>query len=327
MEIKGYTYGYNSRRGMYTDPRAVKSRELLADIGVNWVCLAFSVRQKTFSSTEILYDYARNLSDLEIISTIQDFHSKGIKVCLKPMIDTEDGVWRALIDFPDTNMMGKDIYWDKWFAAYRAYLVHYAEIAAFTGCEMFCLGCEMLGTERKEKHWRETVTAVKGVYTGKLVYNTNHGKEEVAKWYDMIDYIGTSAYYPVASKVDESAPKVTSVEDMTAEWQKIADRLEGVSRRIGKPILFMEIGCRSAAGCASMPWDFTHRDLPFSEEEQADFYESSLSVMSGRDWFAGYFWWDWSTFIYDDRETAGSDVGFNIHLKKAEEVVKKWYMR
>lgn len=325
MDIKGYTYGYGARRGMYADPRAARSRELLVNTGINWVCLAFSVKQKTFSSTEILFDYARNMPDLEIISTVRDFHDRGIKVCLKPMIDTEDGVWRAQIDFPDTNMMGKDIYWDKWFAAYRAYLVHYAELAAFTDCEMLCLGCEMLGTERKEKHWRETIAAVRAVYGGKLVYNTNHGKEEVAKWYDMIDYLGTSAYYPVAPKLDEGLPKTASVEYMTAEWTKIAERLEGVSRRIGKPVIFMEIGCRSAAGCASMPWDFTHRELPYSEEEQANFYESSLAVMSKQPWFAGYFWWDWSTFVYDDRDTAAQDTGFNIHLKKAEEIVRKWY--
>lgn len=342
MEIKGYTYGYNSHKGMYTSPEAAKSRELLMQTGINWVCLAFSVRQKSFASTEILYDYRKNVSDLEIIKTINEFHDHGIKVCLKPMIDTEDGMWRALINFPDHNMFGKDPYWDSWFESYRAYLTHYAEIASYTGCEMFCLGCEMLGTERKEKHWRETIAAVRRIYSGKLVYNTNHGKEENALWYDEIDYIGTSAYYPVApvptesdivqnslaankAEVPFSAPSSADQAHMSSEWQKIADHLKEVSARTGKQIIFMEIGCRSAAGCASMPWDFTHREFPFSEEEQANFYESSLSIMSKQPWFAGYFWWDWSTIIYDDRETAMKDMGFNIHLKKAEEVIKKWY--
>ena len=114
---------------------------------------------------------------------------------------------------------------------------------------------------------------------------------------------------------------------MRSEWKKIAEQLDGVSKRTGKPIIFMEIGCRSAAGCASMPWDFTHRAFPFSEEEQANFYESSISVMSEYPWFKGYFWWDWSTVVYDDRESALKATGFNINLKKAEEVIKKWYKR
>ena len=328
MEIKGYTYGYNSKKGMYTSPEGIKSRALLMETGINWVCLAFSVKQKSYSSTEIFFDYRYNVTDLEIITAIEDFHAHNVKVCLKPMIDTADGVWRAYIGFPDRNMFGEDKYWNEWFEFYRAYLLHYAEIAKYTGCEMFCLGCEMLGTEHKEEEWRRTIDAVKKVYDGKLVYNTNHGKEEAAKWYDSIDYVGTSAYYPVAPMPEDgSTPAVTSLEYMKAEWEKVAFRLEDVSRRIGKPILFMEIGCRSAAGCASMPWDFTHRDFPYSEEEQANFYESSLSVFADKPWFAGYFWWDWSTYIYDDRETASKDRGFNIHLKKAEDVIKKWYTK
>ena len=74
-----------------------------------------------------------------------------------------------------------------------------------------------------------------------------------------------------------------------------------------------------------MPWDFVHKEFPVSEEEQANFYESSLSVMSKEDWFMGYFWWDWSTWIYNSKEDAQKDTGFNIHLKKAEEVIKNWY--
>jgi hypothetical protein len=47
--------------------------------------------------------------------------------------------------------------------------------------------------------------------------------------------------------------------------------------------------------------------------------------MSKRDWFEGFFWWDWSTKVYKTKEEADKDVNFNIHLKKAEEVVKKYY--
>lgn len=87
----------------------------------------------------------------------------------------------------------------------------------------------------------------------------------------------------------------------------------------------MEIGCRSASGCAMMPWDFVHKDLPWDEDEQAAFYESCLEAFHDKDWFAGTFWWDWSVEIYDTRAEALEDRSFNIHLKKAEEVIKKWY--
>ena len=87
------------------------------DTGANWVCLAFPVNQKTYASTEILFDYRKNVPDLELLTTIKRFHDRGVKVCLKPMINSDDGVWRALIDFPDQTMMEEDTYWAKWFAS------------------------------------------------------------------------------------------------------------------------------------------------------------------------------------------------------------------
>ena len=319
MEIKGYTYGYHGVRGVYPSEAAIQSRELLMETGINWVCLAFSVKQEHYYSTDILFDYRNNVPDLELISTIKHFRDKGVKVCLKPMIDCKDGVWRALISFPEQNMFNEDGYWGKWFDSYRGFLTHYAEIAEYTGCEMLCLGCEMLGTELQETQWRRTIEAVRAVYSGKLTYNTNHGKEHIAKWYDAIDYVGTSAYYPVSDHAG------TSADEMVEKWEPIADNLEAISKNLGKKIIFMEIGCRSAAGCASMPWDFMHREFPYSEQEQANFFESCLKVFTKRDWFAGFFWWDWSPRIYNTREEASKDLGFNIHLKQAEEVIKKYY--
>ena len=320
MEIKGYTYGFMGKPGAYRSADGIKSQELLYETGINWLCLAVAVYQDTYHSTKMTYDYSENASDMDVFDAIKRAHERNVKVCLKPMVNCRDGVWRALIDFPDEDMHGRDIYWSEWFKNYTAFLLHYAEIAEYTKCEMFCIGCEMLGTERKEKYWRELIKKVRKVYHGPLVYNTNHGKEEVAKWYDAIDYIGTSAYYPVTGHREQY-----DRETMVAEWKKISSHLAQVSGRLNKKIIFMEIGCRSARGCADIPWDFSHTDLPKDDAEQADFYDSCIEVMHDEPWFAGFFWWDWSTRIYDTIDEAAEDRGFNIHLKKAEDVIKKWY--
>ncbi len=321
MDIKGFTYGWDGKRGSYMKQEAFKSQDLLFDTGINWMCLAFYVQQEKFSSTGIYFDYRDSLTDKEIIHTINRAHERGVKVCLKPVINSRDGVWRALINFPDEDMWGNDRYWDTWFEYYTAFLCHYAEIAADTGCEMLCIGCEMSGTERKEKHWRNLIKEIKKIYTGPLVYNTNHGREMEVAWFDALDYIGTSAYYKVAKVPGDSK------ENMKLEWKQVAERLKGVSKYYKKPIIFMEIGVRSALGCAMMPWDFNHTEFERSEEEQADFYESCLEIFSEETWFKGIFWWDWSTCIYDTAEEAKQDTGFNIHMKKAEEVMKNWYLK
>ncbi len=247
MWIKGFTYGWRSKRGAYRTEAAIKSQDLLFDLGINWMALAFSVVQNSFFSTEILFDYRTTITDKDIIFAVNRAHNRGVKVCLKPVINCGDGMWRARIDFPDADMLGNDRYWNNWFESYGAFVCHYAEIAEDTGCEMFCIGCEMSGTERKEGHWRELIENVRRIYSGPILYNTNHGREEEVEWFDAVDYIGTSAYFKAAQIPGDTK------ENMLQVWNRVAVNMKRLSEKFGKQVIFMEIGCRSAKGCAMMP--------------------------------------------------------------------------
>ncbi|SFB99706.1 glycoside hydrolase family 113 [Butyrivibrio sp. YAB3001] len=319
MEIKGFTYGYDGRDGVYRSDEGMLSQKRLFENGVNWICLSFTVEQDSVFSRDIRFRFGQDVNDRDLMAVIDNAHKNNVKVCLKPILNLGDGIWRARITFPDSDQWGKDQYWDDWFASYESFICYYAKLAEETGCEMFCVGCEMVGTERKEMHWRKLIEDVRKVYKGKISYNTNHGHEYEVKWFDAVDLIGTSAYFPVG--IDGK----TSVDDMAEKWKSIRDEMKKVHETFGKPVIFMEIGCRSAHGCSSMPWDFEHTELLHDEDEQAAFYESCLKTFFDEEWFAGCFWWDWSSTIYDTEEEAAKDNGFNIHLKKAEQVIRKWY--
>ncbi|MCR4641994.1 MAG: glycosyl hydrolase family 53 [Lachnospiraceae bacterium] len=319
MEIRGFTYGYDGREGDYRSVGGILSQQRLFETGVNWICLCFTVEQEDIFSRRIAFRYGETVSDRDIIAVVKNAHEHGVKVCLKPTLNSRDGIWRARITFPDVDQWGRDLYWDEWFEAYGAFMTYYARLAEELGCEMFCVGCELCGTEQKEWHWRKLIEEIRIFYHGKLTYNTNHGHELEVKWFKALDYIGTSAYFPVGSEGH------VSFEDMAEKWSDVLRQMREVYEHFDRPVIFMEIGCRSAAGCSEMPWDFEHKDLPHDEEEQANFYDSCLDVFSNRDWFAGCFWWDWSSLIYTSREEAEKDNGFNIHLKRAEQVLKKWY--
>ena len=318
MFIKGFTYGFDGRRGAYQTEEALESMKKLSETGCEWTALAFTIMQDTYSSTQIRPDYRYTVTDKDIITAVERFHKLGVKVCMKPIVNCADGVWRAHISFPESDFANRIDYWKEWFSSYTAFLCHYAEIAEETGCEMFCVGCEMLGTEQKEEYWRRTIECVRQVYHGPLVYNTNHGSEMNVKWWDALDYIGTSAYYKVAKCPGDS------LENMTSEWKKHCDNLEKVSAENGgKQIIFMEIGCRSAKGCAMMPYDFNHKEFPYDEDEQANFYESCIQTFWDKKWFGGFFWWDWYTKL----PAASHETGFSIFGKKAEKVIRDWYSR
>lgn len=323
--IKGFTYGWGSRKGMLADERSVRSIDAMSELGLNWAALAFAVTQEKFSSSRFGFDFRFCNTDREIEGCIERLHQKGLRVCLKPVLNCEDGIWRANIAFPDREFpvsadkkQGRfSGYWDEWFSCYTAFICHYAEIAEYTGCEMLCIGCEMVGTERRESEWRDLIGKVRSIYHGPLVYNANHGKEENVRWFDALDFIGTSAYYPVAQKPHSTA------EEMTVLWERPVAQLRKLSEKFGKKIIFMEIGCRSAEYCASMPWDFVHRDNPYDEDEQANFYESAFRAVYHEGFFAGFFWWDWPVFLPEGDRI--KDTGFSVYGKRASDVVRRWY--
>lgn len=313
IKIKGFNYGFLAERGDYASHDAVSSLKKLKETGTEWISLCLVVFQETYCSTSINFDYNKTPTDSEVSKIIEEAHKLGFKVCLKPMINSGDHIWRAEISFPDGGE-----YWDKWFYSYSGFLKHYAVIAEDTDCEMFSVGCEMIGTEHREKEWRNLIGDVRKLYGGPLIYNANHGKEDNINWWDTLDYLGTSAYYPVAQAGG------ASLDEMISNWERIKIRIKGIYDKYKKPIVFMEIGCRSASGCAAMPWDFEHVDLPIDQVEQARFYESCLKVFSDEPWFSGYFWWDWRHKLYEVEE-AGENNDFAIYGKQAEQVIRKWW--
>ena len=115
-------------------------------------------------------------------------------------------------------------------------------------------------------------------------------------------------------------------DEMVKGWTEVKWRLNAIAESRKKKYIFMEIGCRSVEESSQHPWDFT-QELPWSEEEQYNYYKSCFDVFINEPNFAGVFWWDWPTFQYETREEALKDKGFNIHLKAAEELVKETYKK
>lgn len=310
---KGYTYGWAARSGDYRTKEALDSMKRLKEDGCDWICIAFYAVQDTFASTQIYYEYGETPTDLDIITAIKNAKELGLKVCLKPVVNSKDTVWRAWIDFPI------DEYWEKWFESYTKFLLHYADIAQEYECEMFCTGCEMNSMDKKADFCRSMIKEVRKHYNGVVMHNVNHDTEFDAVWLDEVDVIGISAYYALTTKDD------TSIEKMKEVWKSKEEVFEKVHNLYKKPIVFAEIGVRSEKYCTNYPWDSLERDeYPVAEDEQADFYESCMQTYWAQPWFKGYFWWDWRAITYTE-DKAHEDKDFCIYGKKAEQVMKTWY--
>ena len=314
---KGYTWGFYSGEGGFITEEAERSMERLASNGLNWICIPVNCFQEAFYSTNVFAMFGRTQTDEEVIFAVNKARSLGLKVCLKPMVDCLDRVWRARIDFPHENTE----YADRWFASYTRFMLHYARLAERLGCEMLCTGCEMAGMDKNADRCRRLIEDVRGVYSGLIMHNINHGDELRFPWLDAVDIIGISAYYPVTTPEDHS------IEMMHRRWAQHMERVEECHRRYNKPVMFAEIGTRSERGCTETPWAFHYRpDIPLDEQEQADFYESAMAASWDREWFCGYFWWDWKAKL-PPIEKARENRDFTIYGKKAEEVLRAWYTK
>ncbi len=276
--VAGMTWGWTGVRGTWATAAASRSMAAMVDHGVNWTALAYAVEQATAQSTEMPWDQAPTVTDDEIVWAIREAKSHGLKVCLKPVVNVSDGTWRAHIGFFDWDVPGEPS-WTDWFAAYTEFILHAARIAEAEGCEMLCVGCEMVRADSRETEWRKLIAAVRQVYGGIVTYNCDKYQEDHVTWWDAVDAITSSGYYPID------------------RWDAELDRIEKVVEASGTPFFFMEAGCPSRTGSPDRPNDWSLPGEP-SGAEQLRYYRAMFAACDARPWMRGFMLWDWPPTLY-----------------------------
>ncbi|MCL2034084.1 MAG: 1,4-beta-xylanase [Oscillospiraceae bacterium] len=300
-QINGITFEPFARKGVFADPGAMESLRMMKErTEATHVIFAPAGLQETPQSEEIDYRGDRSLGDEELSNMISFAHAIGLKVILKPTVNCKNGVWRAFINFFD-NEVPCEPKWRNWFASHEQFQLHYARLAQKTGCCMFITGCEMVMAQRRDAEWRELIAKVREVFDGPVSYNTDKYQEEHVSWWDCVDVISSSGYYPFGS------------------WEHELDRIEGVVKRFEKPFFFAETGCMSVKGSGQVPndWELSGEA---DENEQAAWYEEMFSHTKQRSWVGGYGLWDWPA---DLRLT--TEKGYSFYNKRAEAVIRSSY--
>lgn len=305
--IKGVTFGFMTNRGKFADEDAQDSmRKMVDTTGADTVILAITAKQQTAHSEDIDFKSEDTPSDDEITWMIQYAKTLGLRVVLKPMVNCNDGTWRAHINFFDIEVPCEPK-WSKWFESYTKFMLHYAEIARENACEMLIIGCELVQTQRREIEWRTLIKKIRAVYTGMLTYNTDKYQEGEVAWWDALDVISSSGYYPIN------------------DWDHQLARIRSIVETFNKPFFFAEVGCMSSEGSSYVPNDWTlggKRSL----EEQRRYYEVMFEKCEKEAWIKGFGIWDWNTQLYLV-EHGVTDPYYAIYGKPACEVVKAFYTR
>jgi hypothetical protein len=308
--LRGMTLSAWSREE-YADPALEAQLAELRAGGVEWLALTARWLQDERGSTGIRPDPERSPSDASLRRAIRLARGAGLRVLLKPQLDLRGQGWRGEIAF------AREKDWRTWLASYRAFLLHYAELAAEEGAEILCIGVELDGTRHRAGDWRALAGAARERFPGKLTYAANWGRETDVAFWDALDYVGVDAYYPLADGPGRSS------ETLARAWAPHRERLARLAERTGKPVLLTEIGFRNVPFAASEPWEWQRAGAP-APEEQARLYRAAVDALGGEPWLAGMFWWHWRVRPPAD---PAADIDYTPQGKPAWEVLRDFYSR
>ena len=311
---RGVSYAHatgRQRNRGYGSPASAESLHVLQDLGVNWISITPYGFQRAPEDTAIRWGGSRyGETDDRLRAVAAQAQALGIKVMLKPHVWLRPSNWVGMIEHHSEEA------WRAWFEAYRELILHYAALAQDAAMDALCIGNEMAETTGREREWRDLIAEIRETFDGTLTYGAHFDEVYDVPFWDALDFIGVSAYYPLASG------RAPGRDALAAAWRPVITRLEKLAIKWIKPIVFTELGYRSSDFAPEHPW---HVDrAPVNLQVQADAYAAFFEAVWPQPWFGGVYWWKWFSFPDDGGPT---DNDFTPRNKTAERVLERYYKR
>ena len=279
---------------------------------IQWISQTPFGWQSNNSSTEVISNtnFERTWwgeSDVGIKQTTLLARQNKIKTILKPHLWVK-GSW------PGEIKMDSEENWQKWFSSYTDFILHYAKLAEAQDIEILCIGTELSHSTKYEYRWRDLIHKIRQVYSGKLTYAANfHNEYQHIKFWDALDFIGIQGYFSLSQYNNPT------IEELKSGWSLHLETIEQLYEQYKKPVLFTEIGYRSAEDAAIEPWKWPqeNKEIRPSDETQANCYEAFFSSVWQKKWVAGAYFWKWYPHGYHPLQT----IDFTPQGKAAEKVL------
>ena len=343
--IASVTFGFDLKRDDYYDDAILESLEQMKkETNANAVIVAFIALQSDNNSTDIEYIGPHIPTEDGLKRVVDKARELGMKVILKPMLNCRNAMWRGTINFFDKDTP-PEAKWSEWFDKYTEYQVHFAKVAERLQADMLCIACEMVSTQRRDADWRKCIAEIRKHYSGPITWNADKYQEDEVTFWDAVDVISSSGYYPID------------------KWDEELTRIKAVVDRYKKPFFFAEYGCMTCKDTLSIPnnpFRFTRqlqrvaaeRGIPaealkvvngdyeaLSDEAkqvyldvvddgaQAEFYRATFEACDRFPFVQGFGVWDWGGKLNITPENVKYHGGYGIHLKKTCTVLHEYYTR
>lgn len=245
--------------------------------------------------------------------TITLFKKQGIHVMLKPQI----WIWRG--EYTGGIALENETQWKELENSYRTFIMDWAQLASDTNTPMLCIATELDSfVKLRPDYWRALIKDIRAIYKGKLTYAGNWDSYKHVTFWDVLDYIGVDAYFPVS---DEQTPTLETVKKNWTPWKV---EMAALSKKHSKKILFTEYGYITADYAGKEPWKSAQEHHEMNEQGQQVLFQGLYESVWQEDWMAGGFLWK---HFADQFGTDGMDKLFTVKGKLAQKTVAEAYNR
>jgi len=240
-----------------------------------------------------------------LVRAINTVHAAHLRVILKPYIDLRAGGWRGEITPSSVP---------RWFASYDAFIVRFAKLAQKENVRGFVVGTEMVSMQRYASDWRTLIRRVRRVFrNGFVTYQANHSETNLT-WWDALDVIDISAYYPL------NTTGSYRVRDLIAGWSQWRSALSGLHSKYHRDIMFGELGYTPYTKAFAQPWVIQPLGS-YSPIAQANGYTAAFDVWYPVAFFKGFGWW----YVSSNPGLRRTDSGNDEPRAPALKVLSHWY--
>lgn len=299
MTISCQTWGYE-----WATPEMKIALNELQNLGVN----SFAIHPYARIEENGHVRFKNNPDPDHITTPLKWAKEMNMRVMLKPHLAYWGTKfrWRGDINFTSSSD------WERFFNEYRSWIVSMAKIAEKYQADIFCIGLEYKHSLSFESEWRRIIGDVRKVYSGKITYAANWDVYQKVKFWDVLDYIGIQAYFPL---VENDNPTDSQLREA---WNHIYTQINEFSKMKGKKAIFTEVGYNTSLEAAKIPWTSKKSKDQNALDMQERCLRIALEESQDKEFLSGLFLWKWfaETRPYEEHEN------FNLQRPAVKELIK-----
>ncbi len=265
-----------------TDEMVTAMQEIKA-LGANWVQIHPYVGVSPEGGLHVPRWNPEDPPPRWLTRPIAEAHRLGLKICITPHV----APWRAGWGWRGEIRFETEAQWERFFDDYQVWITALARVCRHA--DGFTVGSELDQTiETHEKRWREIIQAVRAETDAPLAYAANWPDYQRVPFWDALDVIAISAYFPVVRH-----QRQPTAAELDRAWSRIRGEVLAYARSQYRQVVFMELGYDTGLNAARTPW-IDGDGRPGGAELQAQCLDRALAAVEHpEDDLVGAFLWKW----------------------------------